>query len=143
MIYNKSFLSGNFDTFSKLMSQDVPQALKNIKEIVLPGIDNFLNLMLQGYNTIEKTSVNVDLDIEKNILKGLKLDLIYTVGDFKIYDAPQDATEADEKTIRDNLVFEGLELTDLKINTSNGQLIIQYKVPFGEDNDQTRDPAQL
>ena len=143
MIYNKSFLSGNFDTFSKMMSQQIPQALQNIKEAVLPGIDNFLNQMLQGYNTIEKTSVNVDLDIEKNTLKGLKLDLVYTVGDFKVNDAPQDAVDADVQTLKDNLVFDGLNLIDLKIDINNGQLTIQYEVPFGENNDQTGNPAQL
>lgn len=135
MIYNKSFLSGNFDTFSALMSQQIPQALQNIKEVVLPGIDNFLNQMLQGYNTIEKTSVNIDLNSEKNTIKGLKLDLVYTVGDFKVNDAPQDAVDADVQTLKDNLVFDGLTLTDLKIDINNGQLTIQYEVPFGENND--------
>lgn len=143
MIYNKSFLSGNFDAFSTLMSQQIPQALQNIKGVVLPGIDNFLNQMLQGYNTIEKTSVNVGLDNEKNTIKGLKLDLVYTVGDFKVNDAPQDAVDADVRTLKENLVFEGLTLIDLKIDINNGQLTIQYEVPFGENNDQTGNPAQL
>lgn len=125
MIYNKAFLNGNFDTFYNMLTQAVPAKLTEIKTKVLPGIDQFLENMLQGYSSIEKTSI--DLAFEEGF-KGLTLTLVYTVEDFQVPDAPQSAIDADIATLKQGLVFEGLESRDFSIDVNSGALKMVFSM---------------
>ena len=126
MIYNKAFLKGNFDQVYTAFTQNIPEKLQTFKQQVLPGIDAFLEKMLQGYNSIEKTSIDMQV-LEK--FKGLQVNIVYTVDDFKVPDAPQKAIDADKQTLQENLAIEGFELTALDIDVNEGLLKLTYTIP--------------
>ena len=126
MIYNKAFLKGNFDQVYTAFTQNIPEKLQAFKQQVLSGIDAFLEKMLQGYNSIEKTSIDMQV-LEK--FKGLQVNIVYTVDDFKVPDAPQKAIDADKQTLQENLAIEGFELTALDIDVNEGLLKLTYTIP--------------
>lgn len=126
MIYNKAFLKGNFDQVYTAFTQTIPGKLQAFKQQVLPGIDQFLDKMLQGYNSIEKTSIDMKV---LDDFKGIQIDIVYTVDDFKVPDAPQKAIDADKQTIQENLTIEGFELTTLDIDVNGGLLKLSYTIP--------------
>ena len=120
------FNSGNFNKWEEFVNVTLPSINKTIRNEIIPQVDECLISMLGDRSNIEKSIINVRPSIADNALVGVYLNLQYVVEDWKVEEEKKKAIEADENTLREYLQTEGKTLQQLSIDTSTGNLNMQY-----------------
>ena len=137
---SSQFKSGNYNSWDTLVKETLPGINDTIRHGLLEKLDATLESMLGG-NNVEYTKESIDIAqvFENNTISGITCDIKYTVDDFQVPDAPQDAIKEDCEAIKNAIADNHYKITNLSIDTSNGELSLSIEVDFEEytSNDQT------
>ena len=125
------FNSGNYNKWDQFVKQTLPEVNKKIRSTIIPRIDEALESMLGNHSNITKETINIVQDCNK-ILKGIYVDLIYFVPDWKVSEVPQKAVEEDERALKNYLASDEYTVEGLNIEVSSGKLRIQIYIPLTE-----------
>ena len=127
---DKSFASGNYNSWEKFTRETLPQKTDTVKLKLVPSIDQILGSMLGEFSNIHKISADVTPVFDEYIRIGVSL--VYEVEDFKAPDVPTKAVEADTQAIKNSLEEQLKEdevsIESVKINTSSGELAIKANI---------------
>ena len=136
---SSQFNSGNYNSWDKLVKQTLPKVNSTIRNVLIPKIDSILDSMLGGANAeYTKESIDISQNFEANQISGVICDIVYTVDDFQVADAPRDAIDTDVKAITEALQNEKYKITKVEISTNDGKLSITAEIDF-EDNDNDKE----
>lgn len=127
---DKSFASGNYNTWEKFTRETLPQKTDIVKLKLVPLIDQILGSMLGEFSNIHKVSADITPIFDEYIRIGVSL--VYEVEDFKAPDVPVKAVEADTQAIKESLE-EQLEedevsIENVNINTNSGELVVKANI---------------
>ena len=141
---SSQFNSGNYNSWDKLVKQTLPKVNSTIRNVLIPKIDSILDSMLGGANAeYTKESIDISQNFEANQISGVICDIVYTVDDFQVADAPRDAIDTDVKAITEALQNEKYKITKVEISTNDGKLSITAEIDFEDnDNDKERLPQE-
>ena len=141
---SSQFNSGNYNSWDKLVKETLPEVNNTIRNVLIPKIDAILDSMLGGANAeYTKESIDVSQNFEANQISGVICDIVYTVDDFQVADAPKDAIDTDVQAITDALKNEKYNITKVDISTNDGKLSITAEIDFEDnDNDKERLPQE-
>lgn len=136
---SSQFNSGNYNSWDKLVKETLPEVNNTIRNVLIPKIDAILDSMLGGVNAeYTKESINISQNFEANQISGVICDIVYTVDDFQVADAPKDAIDTDVQAITNALQNEKYKITKVDISTNDGKLSITAEIDF-EDNDNDKE----
>ena len=141
---SSQFNSGNYNSWDKLVKQTLPEVNNTIRNVLIPKIDSILDSMLGGTNAeYTKESIDISQNFEANQISGVICDIVYTVDDFQVADAPRDAIDTDVKAITEALQNKKYKITKVDISTNDGKLSITAEIDFEDnDNDKERLPQE-
>lgn len=127
---DKSFASGNYNSWEKFTRETLPQKTDVVKLRLVPSIDQILESMLGEFSNIHKISADVTPVFDEYIRIGVSL--IYEVEDFKAPDVPTKAVEADTQAIKDSLEEQfkedDISIESVAINTNSGELTVKASI---------------
>ncbi len=127
---DKSFASGNYNSWEKFTRETLPQKTDIVKLKLVPSIDQILESMLGEFSNILKISADVTPVFDEYIRIGVSL--VYEVEDFKAPDVPTKAVEADTQAIKNSLEEQlkedEISIESVKINISSGELTVKASI---------------
>lgn len=135
---NSQFNSGNYNDWDNIVKKILPQINKTLRYTAIPMIDEKLTLMVGSNAEIIKESIDIEQIVDRDGLKGIKASITYYVDEFKVPNAPQDAIDTDETSIREFLNCDTFEVVDINIDTNDGMLnlTIEFLIEdFAEDDE--------
>lgn len=127
MMISQVFNKGNYNKWDEFVYETLPNINKLIRHEIIPQIDGVLISMLGDRSNIFKESINVTQNCDKK-LSSISLDISYIIEDWKVFNAPATAIEADEKSLMDSLSNDRYQLQSLNIDTRTGELKIKYLI---------------
>lgn len=126
----KSFASGNYNSWEKFTRETLPQRTDTIKLKLVPSIDQILESMLGEFSNVHKISADIAPVFDEYIRIGVSL--VYEVEDFKAPDVPTKAVEADTQAIKNSLEEQfkedDISIESVAINTNSGELIVKASI---------------
>ena len=135
---NSQFNSGNYNDWDNIVKKILPQINKTLRYTAIPTIDEKLALMVGSNAEIIKESIDIEQIVDRDGLKGIKALITYYVDEFKVPNAPQDAIDTDETSLREFLNCDTFEVVDINIDTNDGMLnlTIEFLIEdFAEDDE--------
>jgi hypothetical protein len=136
---NTQFNKGNYNEWYNLISTQLPLVDDELRDSLLPKIDDTLKSMLGNYSDWTKEELNAQPYVEDDSFKGVYIEVSYLVDDFKVQSVPKEAVEEDEKSITDYLTEDHIEVTNTEIDTNSGLLKLTIIYHFNEDEIETED----
>lgn len=127
---DKSFASGNYNSWEKFTRETLPQKTDVIKLRLVPSIDQILESMLGEFSNTHKISADVTPVFDEYIRIGVSL--VYEVEDFKAPDVPTKAVETDTQAIKNSLEEQfkedDISIESVAINTNSGELTVKASI---------------
>lgn len=127
---DKSFASGNYNSWEKFTRETLPQKTDVVKLRLVPSIDQILESMLGEFSNVHKISADVTPVFDEYIRVGVSL--VYEVEDFKAPDVPTKAVEADTQAIKNSLEEQfkedDISIESVAINTNSGELTVKASI---------------
>lgn len=127
---DKSFASGNYNSWEKFTRETLPQKTDIVKLKLVPFIDQILGSMLGEFSNVHKISADVTPVFDEYIRIGVSL--VYEIEDFKAPDVPVKAVEADTRAIKDSLEEQfkedDISIEGVAINTNSGELTVKANI---------------
>lgn len=127
------FKSGNYNKWEKFSNVILPSKNQLIRHALIPLIEDTLISMLGNRANLEKESINISQECDKDLLKALICKITYFVEDFKVPEAPKKAIEADQLSITKALNVKEAKLLEVNIDVSTGMLTIVYRLDLFEE----------
>lgn len=135
MIKNQ-FSSGNYNSWDELVRITLPSINKEIREEIIPTLDETLKSML-GYGAeegISKQSIDVSQLFDDNQITGLKFELVYLVEEFHSPEAPDSAVVEDCEYIKATVSTDRIKASEVTIDINKGILKLTFEILFEEYN---------
>lgn len=127
---DKSFASGNYNSWEKFTRETLPQRTDTIKLKLVPSIDQILESMLGEFSNVHKISADITPVFDEYIRIGVSL--VYEVEDFKAPDVPTKAVETDTQAIKNSLEEQfkedDISIESVAINTNSGELTVKASI---------------
>lgn len=134
---NTQFNKGNYNEWYNLISTQLPLVDDELRDSLLPKIDDTLKSMLGNYSDWTREELNAQPYVEDDSFKGVYIEVSYLVDDFKVQSVPKEAVEEDENAIKNYLTEDHIEITTAEIDTNSGLLKLTIIYHFNADEVET------
>lgn len=134
---NTQFNKGNYNEWYNLISTQLPLVDDELRDSLLPKIDDTLKSMLGNYSDWTREELNAQPYVEDDSFKGVYIEVSYLVDDFKVQSVPKEAVEEDENVIKNYLTEDHIEITTAEIDTNSGLLKLTIIYHFNADEVET------
>lgn len=134
---NTQFNKGNYNEWYNLISTQLPLVDDELRDSLLPKIDDTLKSMLGNYSDWTREELNAQPYVEDDSFKGVYIEVSYLVDDFKVQSVPKEAVEEDENAIKNYLTEDHIEITTAEIDTNSGLLKLTIIYHFNTDEVET------